>query len=144
MQRDPARISAHHFENHHAVVRSGGRVQAVERFGRNIDGGHKSEGQLGGRKVVVDRFRNADDGKAALAKLVGDRQRAFAADDDHRFDFELFEIIYGFFNRHLGKNHFSVDDLAKTSAIARAEYRAAARQNSADRFQVEFNGMSFA
>jgi hypothetical protein len=29
MQSDPTRVPSHHFEEHHAVVRGGGRVQAV-------------------------------------------------------------------------------------------------------------------
>ena len=32
---DPARVAAHHLDDHHAVVRLGGRVQAVDRLGRD-------------------------------------------------------------------------------------------------------------
>ena len=38
--------------------------------------------------VVVDRLRHADDLHALVAEALGDRQRAVAADRDHRVDAE--------------------------------------------------------
>ena len=36
MTRDPAGVAAHHLDDHHAVVRLGRRVQAVDRLGRDL------------------------------------------------------------------------------------------------------------
>ena len=56
---DPARVPAHHLDDHHAVVRLGGRVQPVDRLGRDRDGGVEAERVVGRREVVVDRLRHA-------------------------------------------------------------------------------------
>ena len=37
VERDPARMPAHHLDDHDAVVRLGGRVQPVDRLGRDRD-----------------------------------------------------------------------------------------------------------
>jgi hypothetical protein len=71
------------------VVRFGGRVQAIDGVGREIDGGVEAETVGGPDDVVVDRLRNADDGDAAMIEPVGDRQRAIAADDDQRVEAHL-------------------------------------------------------
>ena len=57
VRRDPARVPAHHLDDHHAVVALGGRVQAVDRVGRDLHRGVEAEREVGGREVVVDRLR---------------------------------------------------------------------------------------
>ena len=66
VQRDPAGVPAHHLDDHDAVVRLGRRVQAVDRLGRDRDGGVEPERVVGAVEVVVDRLRHADDGEAVL------------------------------------------------------------------------------
>ena len=67
-------------------MRFGGRVQPIDRVGRERDRGVEPEAVGGADDVVVDRLRHADDRDAQLAELVGDRQRAVAADDDQRVE----------------------------------------------------------
>ena len=43
------------------------------------------------RQVVVDRLRHADDGNAVLVELLGDGQRAVAADADQAREAELLD-----------------------------------------------------
>src|SRR5205085_11268786 len=78
---DPARVAAHHLDDHDAVVRLGGRVEAVDRFGSDEDGRVESERVIGPVEIVVDRLRDADDGE--LVFLVQARrysERVLATD----------------------------------------------------------------
>ena len=72
---DPARVTAHHLDNHHAVVRLGGGVQPVDRLGADEHRGVEAEGVVGPGKVVVDRLRHADDREVVLfVQSRGDSQ----------------------------------------------------------------------
>src|SRR5207248_3060371 len=79
-QRDPAGVAAHHLDHHHAVVGGGGRVQAVERFGDDADGGVEADAELGRRKVVVDRLGNSDCGVSSLVQPGRHAEGVVAAD----------------------------------------------------------------
>ena len=84
---DPARVAAHHLDDHHAVVRLGGRVQPVDRLGADGDGRVEAEGVVGRREVVVDRLRDADDREVVLGvQPRGDAERVLAADRDERVE----------------------------------------------------------
>ena len=76
VQRDPARVAAHHLDDHHPVVALGGRVQPVDRVGRDLHGGVEAERHVGAAEVVVDRLRHADDRQAVLAVQPRGRARA--------------------------------------------------------------------
>ena len=79
--RDPACMSAHHLDDHDAVVRLRGRVQPVDGLGRDPDGRVEAEGVVGRREVVVDRLGHADDRKLLLCMQPGGySQSVFAAD----------------------------------------------------------------
>ena len=87
VERDPAGVPAHHLDDHDAVVRLGGRVQAVDRLGRDRDRGVEPERVVGAVEVVVDRLRDADDREAVLrVQLRGDAERVLAADRDERVE----------------------------------------------------------
>ena len=60
VQRDPARVPAHHLDHQRAVVAVAGGVQPVDRLHRDADRGVEAEGVVGGVEVVVDRLRDAD------------------------------------------------------------------------------------
>ena len=94
VQRDPAGVTAHHFDHHDPVVRLGGGVQAIDRVGGEGYGGIEPEGVRGFDDVVVDRFRNAHQRNAAKVELVRDRQGAIAADHDQRIERELVEHLH--------------------------------------------------
>ena len=83
VDREPARVASHDLDDHHAVVRLRGGVQAVDRLGRDRDGGVEAERLVGRREVVVDRLRHADHGQAVLdVQPCGDAERVLAADRD--------------------------------------------------------------
>src|ERR1700739_1673298 len=56
---DPAGVPAHHFDNDDAIVRVGGRVDAIDGFGGDHDRSVKAEGLIGAADVVVDGLGNA-------------------------------------------------------------------------------------
>ena len=66
VHRDPARVAAHHLDDHDALVRLGGGVQAIDRLGGDGDRGVEAERRLRARQVVVDGLRDADDRHALL------------------------------------------------------------------------------
>ena len=72
VERDPARVAPHHLDDHDAVVRLGGRVEPVDRVGRERHGGVEPEAVGRADDVVVDRLRDADDRNAALVEVVRD------------------------------------------------------------------------
>src|SRR5919206_3013446 len=83
--RNPASVSAHHFDDHHAGVRLGGRVQTVDRLHDSVDGRVEAEGEVRAVQVVVNRLRNADEVEAVLVPHVArGAQSPFAAADDER------------------------------------------------------------
>ena len=84
--RDPTRVAAHHLHDHHPVVALGGRVQPIDRVGRDLHRGVEPEREVGRREVVVDRLRDADHLHAVARQLVRDAERVLAADRDHRVD----------------------------------------------------------
>src|SRR5438874_100625 len=85
--RDPARVPAHHLDDHHAVVRLGRRVQPVDRLRADEHGGVEAERVVGRGEVVVDRLRDADDREAVLCmELRRDAERVLAADRHERVE----------------------------------------------------------
>ena len=89
VERDPAGVAAHHLDHHHPVVRLGGGVEAVDRLGRDLEGGVEAEGDVGGGEVVVDRLRHAEHGHAVLAvEAGGGAERVLAADRDQAVEVE--------------------------------------------------------
>jgi len=69
-----------------AVVRLGGGVQPVDRFGRDGDRGVEAEGVVGGAQVVVDRLGHAHDADAVVGQALRDAEGVLAADRDQRVD----------------------------------------------------------
>src|SRR5207248_8981814 len=90
---DPARVAAHHLDDHHAVVRLGGGVEPVDRLGADPDRGVEAEGVVGAGEVVVDRLRDADDRKVVLrVELRRDPERVLAADRHERVELCALEV----------------------------------------------------
>ena len=88
---DPARVAAHDLADDHAVVRLGGRVQAVDRLGRDLHRGLKAEREVRRVEVVVDRLGHADGRKAGLEELARHAERVVAADRDQHVDAALLQ-----------------------------------------------------
>jgi hypothetical protein len=80
-------VPPHHLDDHDAVVGLGGRVQPVDRFRRDEDGGVEAERVVRPGEVVVDRLRNAHHREVVLTVQAGcDAQRVLAADGDERVE----------------------------------------------------------
>src|SRR6266404_170991 len=60
VESNPAGVSAHDFDDHHAFVACGSSVQSVERIHHFGDRGIETERHGRRFNVVVDRFWNAD------------------------------------------------------------------------------------
>ena len=69
-ERDPATVAAHHFNHHHAMMRGCGGVNLIDCIRDGVKRGIESERHLGGREIVVDSLRDADDLHSLLEKLV--------------------------------------------------------------------------
>ena len=83
---DPAGIAAHHLDHHHAVVRIGGGMDAVDSLGGNHYGGVEAEGLVGAVDVVVNGLGHAYAGYAVLAQVEVHRLRVVAAQRNQRID----------------------------------------------------------
>ncbi len=91
VHRDPAGMTAHDLADEHAVVRLGGRVEAVDRVGGDLHRRLEAEGVVGSREVVVDRLGDADHRDARRAQPARDAERVLATDRDQRVDAEPVE-----------------------------------------------------
>ena len=92
VQRDPARVAAHHLDDQRAVVALGRRVQPVDRLHRDVDRGVEAEGVVGRAEVVVDGLGHADDLDAVVVQLAGHAERVLAADRDQGVDAEAGQV----------------------------------------------------
>src|SRR6185295_16314344 len=93
MQRDPACISSHDFQNHYAVVRFCGRVQSIERFGCDVKRSYKPEGEFRTCEIVVDGLGNTDNRNPQPIELVSNREGTFTAEYDQPFNAKTIEIL---------------------------------------------------
>ena len=91
VQRDPAGVAAHHFQHHDPLVAGGRGVQPIEGVGRAGHGAVEAERERRGRQVVVDRLGDADHGDAVFVELLGDGQRAVAADANQAREAQLLD-----------------------------------------------------
>ena len=125
VEGDPAGVAAHHLDDHHAVVRLGRRVQAVDRVGGDLHRGVEAERHVGPAEVVVDRLRHADHRQAVLAvEPRRGAERVLAADRDQPVEVERLHVLA----HALG----AVVVLERVGS-RRAQDRAAARQDPARR-----------
>jgi len=125
---DPTRVAPHHFHHDHAVVRLGGRVQPVDRFGRDRERGIEAERVVGAVHVVVDGLGHTDQMDPRVVELGRDSQGVLAADRDQDVDAPSRQLLTdpGFAPRLL----IGVRPRG-------AEYRSAARKDPGDLFQVQ-------
>src|SRR5690625_5075242 len=92
MQRNPADVAAHDFNNQNTVVGFRRGVQPVNGVGGNGDGGIKTEGVVGGVDVIVNGLWNTDDGHAVISEPLRAFECAFAANGDECVDSGIFQI----------------------------------------------------
>ena len=136
---DPAGVTAHDFEHHHAVVAFRRGVQAIQRIRGAGHRGIKPERDRGGGEVVVNGLGHADDGDAGLVHLLRDGERPVAAHGNQRGNAQRFHAALGFVHQFLGQlPGFAVAGLGgKLSAIGRAENGAAAHQQAVERLVIQ-------
>src|SRR5581483_6432948 len=134
--RDPAAVTAHHLDDHHAVVRFRRRMQPVNRVNHDGDRRIHPDGVISPAQIVINRFRYADDGVPFLrGHPLRRAHRPFAADHDQRIQPVLLPGLANLlqlFGRRERVNPRRPDD------------RAAAGQDAADRlasqeFEVVFD-----
>ncbi len=131
VQRDPAGVPAHHLDDQHPVVALGRGVQAVDGLGRDADRGVEAERVVGARQVVVDRLGHADDVHAQLVQLRRDPERVLPADRDQRVHPEVLQVALDPLDAVLDRERVRP---------RRAQDRAAAGQQAADRGDVQRHG----
>ena len=133
MQSNPTRVSTHHFQYHHAVMRLRRGVQPIERFSSYVQGCHKAESQLRAGKIVVDGFRNADNRAPKAVKLGCNSECAFPTQDNQSLDPQTLEICDRFPIDSFRLGNCAVNaSLDEFSAIARSQHGTAPRQQAAD------------
>ena len=132
VQRDPARVAAHHLDDERPVMALGRRVQAVDRLHGDVHRGVEAEREVGRAEVVVDRLRHADDGDALAVQPRGDAEGVLAADDDQRVHAEAAQVVLDPLDPAAAG-----PGLLERVGPRRAEDRAAARQDAAHRGDVE-------
>ena len=137
VQRDPARVPAHHLDDQGPVVALRGGVQPVDRLHRDVDRGVEAEREIGGTKIVIDGLRHPDHLDALLEQLGGDTEGVLAADRDQRVHAEAGHVVGD--PLHAGP---PVDVGLERIRPRRAQNRAAAGQDPADRLHVEGDGVA--
>ncbi len=82
LRRDPARVAAHHLDDHDPAVGLGRGVETVHAFGGEGDRGVEAEGDDGPVEIVVDGLGHTHDPQALSGEVVGDGEGAVPSDAD--------------------------------------------------------------
>ena len=133
VQRDPARVAAHHLDDHDAAMRFGRRVQPIDRVGREAHRGVEAETARGPDDVVVDRLRDADERDPLLVELVRDRECSVAADAHERIEAGLLEHLHDAIGVIEGPLRRRDGFRKRIAAVDRAEDRAAEPEDARSR-----------
>src|SRR5690606_8792597 len=134
VQRNPARVAAHDLDDQGTVVRLGGGVQAVDGLGRDVDRSVEAEGVVGGVEVVVDGLGHTDHVDTVVVELARDAEGVLTADCDERVHPERGHVVLDPLDAAL--------DLHEVGARG-AEDGTAAREDAADRLDVQRHGVAF-
>ena len=86
VQRDPAGIASHHFQDQHPVMAGGCGHQLVQGVSGGIHRGLEAKGEVGVREVVVDGFGHSDDRAAKFKKALRNPLRTISANVDDGID----------------------------------------------------------
>ncbi len=143
VQGNPSGVASHDFDDHDAMVRLGGGVDAVDGIGCDVDGGVEAEGDIGGGEVVVDGLGDADDGQTFLGQIEADLLGAIATDDDEGVEAHGLGVVNDFIGEIAdGFVSIVVHAIGEgVAAIGGSEDGSAARQNAAH--IVEQQGAAF-
>src|SRR5258708_29659692 len=114
-------------------------MNLVDCVGDGVQGGVETEGDLRGRKIVVDCLRDADDLHSPLKKFVANLLRSVAADGDDGVNAEL-SGVGDDLSGNIARNFFAVFDgfvVEGIAAVGGAENGATARKDTTDIFLCE-------
>src|SRR5207248_11641447 len=140
VQRNPACVASHDFNEHDAMVALRSSVEAVDGLGGDEDGGVETKRDVGGGKVNVNGLGHCNDVHAFAHEIAGDVLRTVTADNHKCINAQaagVFQTKIGIVAHHvlavflgaLGK---------RIATIGGAKNRAAAWQNAADGFLRQF------
>ena len=134
VQRDPARVAAHHFDDKDPVMALGGRVEAVDRLRGDVQRGVEAEGDIGRAEVVINRLRHADDVDAVGVQATGGTEGVLAADRGQAVEVEVAD-----------RRAHALEPVLALIGIGpgAAEDRAAAREDPPDSLEVELGDRAF-
>src|ERR1700729_2313385 len=139
MQRDPARVPAHHLDDQRPVVAFRRGVQPVDGLHRDVHGGVEPEGVVGRAQVVVDGLGYAHDLDALVVQPRGTPQGVLPTDRDQRADAQAVQVIGD--PRYPGATAAG-RGVGQRIRSRRAEDRAAERQDAADGLHVQRDGVA--
>ena len=77
---NPARVTPHHFYDHHPVVGLGGSVHAVDCTGGYVHGGIKAEGVICAREVIVYSLGDTDNLNPLFMEPLRNGERVVTSD----------------------------------------------------------------
>src|SRR5690625_1656398 len=86
ISRDPSRMVTHHLYDYDPVVGLSGRMQPIDRIGRDPYSGIETESRICCGEIVIDRLRDTYEFEPLLGEFGGGRERSIPADDDQSFD----------------------------------------------------------
>jgi len=134
VQRDPARVPAHHLDDQRPVVTLGGRMEPVDSLHRDIHCSVKPESQIGRAEVVVNCLGNANHFGAGLVQPGRHAQGVLTANGHQSIDAEAFQVLLDALDASLAADGRR---LAERVGPRGAEYGPAAGQNAANRAYVQ-------
>ncbi len=133
VQRDPAGVAAHHLDDQRPVMALGRGVQPVDGLHRDVHRGVEAERVVGRAQVVVDGLRHADHGRRRLSCSLAATPRVSSppiATSASTPRLSRFSWI-----RSMPELAADRRRLGQRVGPGRAEDRAAARQDAADRLR---------
>ena len=130
IEGNPARITSHDFQDHHAIVAFSSGVEAVERIGGGRDCRIESKGEECSFQIVINGFGYAHHRDAVFEYLLRDAEGAVTADAYEREQTQCvhpgFHRIQQFLRQRAA---LAMADLGgKFPAVRCAENRSSARQ----------------
>src|SRR6184192_2098797 len=81
VQRNPACVASHDFNEHDAMVALRSSVEAVDGLGGDEDGGVETKSDVGGGKVIVNGLGYCNDVHPFAREIAGDVLRTVTADN---------------------------------------------------------------
>src|SRR5699024_2946427 len=115
-----------------ATVRVAGRAQAIDRLGRDRDGGVEAERVIGAAEIVVDGLGQTDHRYTAVRQQPAHCLRAVAADEHERID-----AVIGHFRTDNSDVGIAPPLRRERLYAARAENDAAERRETAHGAAIE-------